>query len=554
MSSITDVVIAGGGVIGCSIAYHLRKAGVAVTVIDQGEIGAEASSAAAGLLAPLGSLAGPGPFADLLLASFALFPTLVPELEGASGVRMEYERTGALRVVRNAKNVPNLRKRMKAWQPLGLHMRWLSGEEARQIADHVRNAHDSGVMLAGMIVPGGSEEDDELVDTGSVLGTTNRLAEVINRKRLDRIIVVNGCISGREVDECGVISKRMGVVLNRSVSIPKAAFRVEFAERFGMPLLELRPVAFTRRQEIVKRCFDMVAAAASIVILSPVILLFALLVKATSKGPVFYKAARGGRGGRYFNFFMFRPMYTEKMDRQHVSVKNEKNGHIFKVRNDPRITPVGKFLRRTSLDEFPQIINVVRGEMSLVGPRPPLPSEVALYEEWQKGRLAIKPGMTGLWQVRGRSGRNLTAFVHLLKPDGTVLLGVKFLAEVRRQQQDQTTFYNENSFFIVLHEMAHILQFKRGMAQRTDWQMEPHADFLAGWAYARGSPKAEAWVRDNLELGVRLMFSLGDTAFNDPQHHGQPEFRAAMVRAGYDSADLELDSAFERGMKYAGLR
>src|SRR5579864_6576013 len=98
MSSITDVVIAGGGVIGCSIAYHLRKAGVPVMVIDQGEIGAEASSAAAGLLAPLGSLAGQGPFADLLLASFALFPELVPELEDASGIRVEYEQTGALRV------------------------------------------------------------------------------------------------------------------------------------------------------------------------------------------------------------------------------------------------------------------------------------------------------------------------------------------------------------------------------------------------------------------------------------------------------------------------
>lgn len=133
MSSVTDVVIAGGGVIGCSIAYSLRKAGVAVTVIDQGEIGAEASSAAAGLLAPLGSLAGPGPFADLLLASFALFPALVPELEEASGIRMEYEQTGALRVVRNPKNVSNLRKRMKAWQPLGLQMRWLTGEEARQL-------------------------------------------------------------------------------------------------------------------------------------------------------------------------------------------------------------------------------------------------------------------------------------------------------------------------------------------------------------------------------------------------------------------------------------
>ena len=133
MPSTADVVIVGGGVIGCSIAYSLRKAGVGVTVVDQGEIGAEASSAAAGLLAPLGSLAGPGPFANLLLASFALFPQLVPELEEASGIRMEYERTGALRVVRNPKNVSNLRRRMKAWQPLGLQMRWLTGDEARQL-------------------------------------------------------------------------------------------------------------------------------------------------------------------------------------------------------------------------------------------------------------------------------------------------------------------------------------------------------------------------------------------------------------------------------------
>src|ERR1700738_1073515 len=124
MPSTTYVVIIGGGVIGCSIAYHLRKAGVRVIVIDQGEIGAEASSAAAGLLAPLGSLSGPGPFADLLLASFALFPSLVPELADASGIHMQYEQTGALRVGRNPKNVSNLRKRMKAWQPLGLRMRW----------------------------------------------------------------------------------------------------------------------------------------------------------------------------------------------------------------------------------------------------------------------------------------------------------------------------------------------------------------------------------------------------------------------------------------------
>jgi glycine oxidase len=132
MKTTTDIVIVGGGVIGCAIAYYLRKTGVDVVVVDAGEIGAEASSAAAGLLAPLGPLSGPGPYADLLLTSFALYPSLVPELEEASGMRLEYERTGSLRIVRDAKHMPNLRKRMQAWQSFGLQMHWLTGEEARQ--------------------------------------------------------------------------------------------------------------------------------------------------------------------------------------------------------------------------------------------------------------------------------------------------------------------------------------------------------------------------------------------------------------------------------------
>ena len=132
MQSTVDVVIVGGGVIGCAIAYYLSKSGVDVAVFDRGEIGAEASSSATGLLAPLGPLSGPGPFADLLLTSFSLFPKLVPELEEASGIKLEYEQTGALRIVRNPKQISNLHKRMKAWQPLGLQMHWLTGDGARQ--------------------------------------------------------------------------------------------------------------------------------------------------------------------------------------------------------------------------------------------------------------------------------------------------------------------------------------------------------------------------------------------------------------------------------------
>ncbi len=133
MKPVADVAIVGGGVIGCAIAYYLSKSGVDVAVFDQDEIGAGASSAATGLLAPLGPLSGPGPFADLLLGSFALFPALVPELEEASGIHLEYEQTGALRIVRNPKSLSNLRKRMYAWQPLGLKMYWLTGDEARQL-------------------------------------------------------------------------------------------------------------------------------------------------------------------------------------------------------------------------------------------------------------------------------------------------------------------------------------------------------------------------------------------------------------------------------------
>lgn len=131
--SITDVVIVGGGVIGCAVAYYLRKAGLDVTILERDEIGQQASSAAAGLLAPLGPLSGPGPFADLLLTSCASFPALVPELEAVSNLCVGYERTGALRVVRDPKRIARLRKRFASWQPLGLSVTWLDSDEIHRL-------------------------------------------------------------------------------------------------------------------------------------------------------------------------------------------------------------------------------------------------------------------------------------------------------------------------------------------------------------------------------------------------------------------------------------
>ncbi|GAC1665738.1 MAG: glycine oxidase ThiO [Ktedonobacteraceae bacterium] len=132
MATTTDVVIIGGGVIGCAIAYFLRKMHVDVTLLERGEVGGQASGAAAGLLAPLGPLSGPGPFADLILAGFSFLTLLIPELEVSSSIRMGYEQTGALRVVRNPKRIAHLQKRLHSWHPLGLQLYWLDGEEVHQ--------------------------------------------------------------------------------------------------------------------------------------------------------------------------------------------------------------------------------------------------------------------------------------------------------------------------------------------------------------------------------------------------------------------------------------
>lgn len=153
-----------------------------------------------------------------------------------------------------------------------------------------------------------------------------------------------------------------------------------------------------------KRAFDLAIGLLVFLLVLPIFPLIALMIKFDSPGPVFYRQDRVGRGGRPFRFYKFRSMYREA-DRRLAELQshNEQEGPIFKIKADPRITPVGQFLRRSSVDEIPQIINVLRGEMSIVGPRPPLPVEVARYQPWHRRRLDVKPGITCLWQIAGRS-------------------------------------------------------------------------------------------------------------------------------------------------------
>jgi len=153
-----------------------------------------------------------------------------------------------------------------------------------------------------------------------------------------------------------------------------------------------------------KRLFDIVGSIVLLVLLLPFYIICTLAIKMTSPGPVFYSSKRVGLGGRTFRFVKFRSMYTDAEKRLSLLLdKNEKDGPIFKIENDPRITPIGRFIRKYSLDELPQIVHVLTGQMSLVGPRPPLPREVAHYNQYALERLSVKPGLTCYWQICGRS-------------------------------------------------------------------------------------------------------------------------------------------------------
>lgn len=163
-----------------------------------------------------------------------------------------------------------------------------------------------------------------------------------------------------------------------------------------------------------KRCFDIAASALALVLLSPVMLGAAVAVKLSSPGPVIFKQRRCGLGGREFDMYKFRSMYKDAEARlAELAQFNEADGPAFKMAHDPRITPAGRFLRRTSIDELPQLFNILKGDMSVVGPRPPLPREVEQYNDWEWGRLAVRPGLTCYWQVSGRSNLSFDEWMTL---------------------------------------------------------------------------------------------------------------------------------------------
>jgi exopolysaccharide biosynthesis polyprenyl glycosylphosphotransferase len=250
------------------------------------------------------------------------------------------------------------------------------------------------------------------------LGATAELGDLgglLAGREVDELIVIDSDYGDRELLELADQAHRQGVKVRVA---PKATelltHRVEYVPGQGVPLFELRPPVFAGADWVAKRSFDLLVSAVLLVVGLPLWLLIGLAIRLDSPGPVLFRDRRIGIGEREFSMFKFRTMVAGAAERQEeLEAENEAPGALFKIRDDPRVTRVGALLRRFSLDEIPQVLNVLRGEMSLVGPRPLPLRDFAQLEAWHRKRYLVLPGMTGLWQISGRSDLSFDDLVRL---------------------------------------------------------------------------------------------------------------------------------------------
>ena len=247
------------------------------------------------------------------------------------------------------------------------------------------------------------------------LGLLSELERIVERERPDQLVVADDKIEQRHLVELIELCRRQDLNLKLANSDMRfGPGSVCLVPGLDEPIFVVRQSLTGALPWLAKRAVDRVAAALLLAVLSPGLLVVAILIKATSPGPVLFTDTRVGLGQRTFRCYKFRTMYRDAAARQaELEARNEADGAIFKIRDDPRVTRVGSFLRRTSIDELPQLINVVRGEMSLVGPRPLPLRDNELLEGWHKRRHVVLPGITGLWQVNGRSDTSFEEMVDL---------------------------------------------------------------------------------------------------------------------------------------------
>ena len=279
-----------------------------------------------------------------------------------------------------------------------------SPAEVRDLIRHMRRSPQAGYEVVGACLDGGPSIVE--VDGGAipVLGGPVDALEVANAVDADTLAVAGtSAVGSRHLRELSWQMEGSGIQLMVAPALTDVAGpRIVARPVAGLPLLHVEEPAFTGARRLLKAIIARLAAVVLAILLAPVLAILALAVRLTSPGPVFFRQVRVGLNGRRFAMWKFRTMCAGA-DAIDLDDLNEQDGPLFKVRQDPRVTPLGRWLRKYSLDELPQLWNVIDGSMSLVGPRPPLPGEVDRYETDARRRLLVKPGLTGLWQVSGRS-------------------------------------------------------------------------------------------------------------------------------------------------------
>lgn len=306
---------------------------------------------------------------------------------------------------------------------------------AAELAEKIEHRPELGYKLVGYVAE--SEESKTIWEAeqrgGTVVGMVEDLRKILETERVDEMLV---CLSVdakfRTVSKIIADSKDLGIVLRIVPDATEGALlKKVHIEQFENEYV----VTFFREQLLlqllVKRIMDIVVSSSVLVVFSPVMALVALIIKATSPGPVIFSQDRVGMNQRRFRLYKFRSMVLDADERKKELVHlNELDGPAFKMANDPRITRIGRIIRKASIDELPQLLNVLKGEMSLVGPRPPLPDEVCKYQWLFRRRLSVKPGITCVWQVSGRNGTTFDEWMSMDKQyveNWSLLLDLKIL-------------------------------------------------------------------------------------------------------------------------------
>ena len=276
-----------------------------------------------------------------------------------------------------------------------------TSDMARVVIDAVAAHPEWGYVFAGYVL----EDGDAAPPGARVLGQLDDLGRILEREVLDEVVIGARKARLERIEEALRLCEEQGVGVKVLLDFfPNSTSRVAVEELEGLPVLSFATAPTEVAPLAAKRIFDLAVSFLFIIWLAPLFLGIALAVKVDSPGPVFFRQRRVGLNGREFWMWKFRSMCdgAEAM-LPALAPLNEMGGPAFKSKQDPRVTRVGRWLRRTSLDEFPQFWNVVKGEMSVVGPRPPIPSEVREYQRWQRRRLSVRPGLTCTWQVSGRN-------------------------------------------------------------------------------------------------------------------------------------------------------